>query len=95
MTMKERFSKGLPINQGSKSEWSDVTPGERFSVRVPSEETDGTYTLLEIAADHRNGTPIHLHQNEDVHFIILEGTAPVPINSGLLQEVNRVEPKLR
>ena len=75
MTMQERFSKGLPINQGSKSEWSDVTPGERFSVRVPSEETDGTYTLLEIVADHRNGTPIHLHQNEDVHFIILEGTA--------------------
>jgi hypothetical protein len=24
-------------------------------------------------ADHRNGTPMHVHQNEDEHFIILEG----------------------
>jgi mannose-6-phosphate isomerase-like protein (cupin superfamily) len=73
--MQAKFSEGLPINHGSKSEWSDVTPGERFSVRVSSEETDGAYTMLEIVADHRNGTPMHVHQNEDEHFIILEGIA--------------------
>jgi quercetin dioxygenase-like cupin family protein len=31
--------------------------------------------MLEVVADYRNGTPMHLHQNEDEHFIILEGTA--------------------
>jgi hypothetical protein len=25
----------------------------------------------EPVADHRNGTPMHVHQNEDEHFIIL------------------------
>ena len=75
MTTQEKFSKGLPINHGSKSEWSEVTPGERFSVRVSSEETGGAYTMLEIVADHRNGTPMHVHQNEDEHFIVLEGIA--------------------
>lgn len=73
--MQRKFCKGLPISHGSKSEWSDITPGERFSIRVPSEETNGAYTMLEIVADHRNGTPMHVHQNEDEHFIILEGTA--------------------
>ena len=48
MTMQEKFSKRLPINHGSKSEWSGVTPGERFSVRVSSEERDGAYTMPEI-----------------------------------------------
>ena len=75
MIVQKTFSKGLPINHGSRCEWPSVTPGEHFSVRVSSEETDGTYTMLEIVADHRNGTPMHLHQNEDLHFIILEGTA--------------------
>ena len=31
--------------------------------------------MLEIVVDHRNGTPMRIHQNEDEHFIILEGTA--------------------
>ena len=70
MTVQEKFSKGLPINHGSKCEWSDVTSGERVS-----EETDSTHTMLEIVVDHRNGTPMHVHQNEDEHFIILEDMA--------------------
>jgi hypothetical protein len=70
MTVQEKFSKGLPINHGSKCGWSDVTPGERFS-----EETDGTYTRLEIVVDHRNGTPMYVHQNEDEPLTILEDMA--------------------
>ena len=42
---------------------------------MSSEETNGAYTMLEVVADHRNGTPMHVHQNEDEHFMILEGTA--------------------
>jgi oxalate decarboxylase/phosphoglucose isomerase-like protein (cupin superfamily) len=30
--------------------------------------------MLEIVADPRNGVPIHIHKNEDEHFLILEGT---------------------
>jgi mannose-6-phosphate isomerase-like protein (cupin superfamily) len=75
MIVQEKFSKGLQINHGSRCEWPSVTPGEHYSVRVSSDETDGTYTMLEIVADHRNGTLMHLHQNEDEHFIILEGMA--------------------
>jgi mannose-6-phosphate isomerase-like protein (cupin superfamily) len=73
--MQTKSFKELPINHETKSEWSEVTPGERFSIRVSSEETNGAYTMLEVVADHWNGTPMHVHQNEDEHFMILEGTA--------------------
>jgi quercetin dioxygenase-like cupin family protein len=31
--------------------------------------------MLEVVADPRNGVPMHVHDNADEHFIILEGTA--------------------
>jgi len=30
--------------------------------------------MLELIADSRNGVPMHIHQNEDEHFVILEGS---------------------
>jgi len=30
--------------------------------------------MLELIADPRNGVPMHIHQNEDEHFIVLEGS---------------------
>ena len=58
-----------------KTKWSEVTPGERFSIRVSSEDSNGSYTMLEVVADQQNGTPMHVHQKQDEHFVILEGTA--------------------
>ena len=75
MNIETKSSKALPIGRETKSEWSEVTPGERFSIRVSSKETNGAYSMLEVVAEHRNGTPMHIHQNEDEHFIILEGSA--------------------
>ena len=54
--------------------WLQVTPGERFRIRTSVKETKGIYTMLELIADPRNGVPMHIHQNEDEHFIVLEGS---------------------
>jgi len=48
-----------PLPQESKDEWLQITPGERFAVRISSDRTKGAYTTLEIAADHRNGVCMH------------------------------------
>jgi mannose-6-phosphate isomerase-like protein (cupin superfamily) len=56
------------------SEWLQVTPGERFKIRVPSAQTMGAYSVIEIVADPRNGVPLHIHDKEEEHFIVLEGT---------------------
>jgi mannose-6-phosphate isomerase-like protein (cupin superfamily) len=53
--------------------WLQITPGERFRVRTSAKKTKGIYTMLEFIADPRNGVPMHIHQNEDEHFIVLEG----------------------
>jgi mannose-6-phosphate isomerase-like protein (cupin superfamily) len=55
-------------------EWLQVTPGERFRIHTSVKETKGIYTMLELIADPRNGVPMHIHQNEDEHFIVLEGS---------------------
>ena len=54
--------------------WSQITPGERFKIRTSVKETRGIYTMLELIADPRNGVPMHIHQNEDEHFVVLEGS---------------------
>jgi mannose-6-phosphate isomerase-like protein (cupin superfamily) len=58
-------------------EWSEVTPGERALFRIRARDTDGAYITLEVVADPLNGVPIHTHNHEIEHFIILEGTAHV------------------
>ena len=60
-------------------EWLETTPGERFTIRTSAKETKGIYTMLEVVADPRNGVPIHIHKNEDEHFLVLEGTLHIVI----------------
>ena len=57
--------------------WLHVTPGERFRIRVPSAQTLGAYSVIEIVAYPGNGVPLHIHNKEDEHFIVLEGTLDI------------------
>ena len=63
-----------PIGHQDASEWLQITPGERLKIRTSVEETAGAYTILELIADPGNGVQMHIHTNEDEHFIVLEGT---------------------
>ena len=59
----------------SKSGWLHTSPGERLRTLTPASETDGAYTLLEVLADPQYGVPMHIHDSENEHFMVLEGTA--------------------
>jgi mannose-6-phosphate isomerase-like protein (cupin superfamily) len=61
------------------AEWLQVTPGERFKIRTSVKETEGAYSMLEFVADPGNGVPMHIHKNEDEHFIILEGSLHIAV----------------
>jgi mannose-6-phosphate isomerase-like protein (cupin superfamily) len=67
------------LDHQRNDEWLQIIPGERFRIRTSVNETKGIYTVLELIADPRNGVPMHIHQNEDEHFIVLEGTLHVAI----------------
>ena len=56
-------------------EWLQSRPGERFSIRVPASATDGSYSVTEITSSPGDSTPVHLHEREDEHLLVLEGTA--------------------
>ena len=58
-------------------EWLQTRPGERCLIRVAAAETNGAYSVVEIISQPGDSTPIHVHQNEDEHFLILEGTARI------------------
>ena len=60
-------------------EWLQVTPGERFRIRIPSVQTMGAYTVIEVVADPHNGVPLHIHNREEEHFIVLDGTLDIAI----------------
>ena len=62
------------LDQGK---WLQTRPGERCFIRVAAADTDGAYSVIEILSLPGDSTPIHVHQNEDEHLFVLEGTARV------------------
>ena len=55
--------------------WLRIRPGEQCLIRVPTAETGGIYSVVEIISDPGDATPLHVHRNEDEYFVILEGVA--------------------
>ena len=64
-------------NNELSGEWLQSRPGERFSIRVPASATNGSYSVTEILSSPDDSTPAHLHENEDEHILVVEGTARV------------------
>jgi mannose-6-phosphate isomerase-like protein (cupin superfamily) len=65
------------IDNGPSGEWLQSRPGERFSIRVPASATNGSYSVTEVLSGPGDSTPFHLHENEDEHILVVEGTARV------------------
>jgi mannose-6-phosphate isomerase-like protein (cupin superfamily) len=76
MTSRKTSEVRSPPDQEG-GEWLQVTSGERFRIRVPSAQTMGAYSVIEIIADPGNGVPLHLHSKEEEHFIVLEGALDI------------------
>lgn len=54
--------------------WYEAAAGERIAVRLSSLDKNGAYAVVESIAAPRRCVPMHLHQNEEEHFVILAGT---------------------
>ena len=61
-----------PVDHG---DWLETRPGEHCLIRVAATQTNGAYSVVEVVSQPGDSTPIHVHENEDEHFLILEGTA--------------------
>lgn len=67
-------SSSLP-DRNQQANWLQTRPGERCLIRVPGADTGGAYSLVEIVSEPGDGTPLHVHRNEDEYLFVLEGTA--------------------
>jgi mannose-6-phosphate isomerase-like protein (cupin superfamily) len=65
------------IGNEPSGEWLQSRPGERSSIRVPATATNGCYSVTEIISNPGDSTPVHLHEREDEHILVVEGTARV------------------
>ena len=54
--------------------WYEGTAGERIAVRLSSTDTKGAYAIVESVAAPGCSPPMHLHRNEEEHFVVLAGT---------------------
>jgi quercetin dioxygenase-like cupin family protein len=60
-----------------RRKWLQTRPGECCFIRVAAADTDGAYSVVEIHSLPGDSTPMHVHQNEEEHIFVLEGTARV------------------
>jgi len=66
-------SNSLP-DRNEQANWLQTRPGECCLIRVPAADTNGAYSFVEIVSEPGDGTPLHVHQNEVEHLLVLEGT---------------------
>lgn len=69
-----------PLNEPyaeAKKEWLETRPGEHCLIRVSAKDTHGIYSLVEVVSEPGDGTPMHVHELEDEHIAVLDGTARI------------------
>jgi len=64
--------------------WYEGTAGERIAVRLSSTDTNGAYAIVESVAVPGCSPPMHLHRNEEEHFVVLAGTYRILIQDKVL-----------
>lgn len=69
----------LPRFSGAGAELT-ITPGQRMSVKVFSEDTQGMCAVMELSAEPGEGVPPHTHAAEDEIFHIISGMVAVMVN---------------
>ena len=64
-------------NNERTAEWLETRPGERCLIRVPAADTNGVYSFVEVISSPGDGTPLHVHEIDDEHVFVVEGTARI------------------
>jgi mannose-6-phosphate isomerase-like protein (cupin superfamily) len=75
--MTQLVSQDLLPSRNDGEEWLRTRSGERCLIPLSAADTNGVYSLVEIVSSPGDGTPLHVHENEDEHIIVLEGTARI------------------
>ena len=72
-------------NSNDSGPWYEGTHGERIAVRLSSLDTNGAYAIVESIGAPGCATPMHLHRNEEEHFVILTGSYRIAIGEKIFE----------
>jgi quercetin dioxygenase-like cupin family protein len=75
--MPQSVSDTLLSNHQEKREWLETRPGEHCLIHVSAGDTNGRYSLVEFVSSPGDCTPLHVHEKEDEHVFVVEGTARI------------------
>src|SRR5262245_50496759 len=77
MKCEDRQTRTNQAYPQAKGEWLETRPGEHCLIRLSAEDTHGLYSLVEIVSEPGDGTPLHIHEREDEHIVVLDGTVRI------------------
>jgi quercetin dioxygenase-like cupin family protein len=89
--MRPHLTNGTPslsaplTNTDDNVRWHEGTSGERIAVRISSAETNGAYAMVESVAAPDCSVPLHLHRNEEEHFVVLSGLYRIQIEDKVFE----------
>ena len=76
---------GDQLDNWNDGPWYEGTHGERIAVRISSVHTNGKYAIVESVSAPGCATPMHLHRNEEEHFVVVEGNYRVAIEDKIFE----------
>ena len=82
-TISESGNELQNVNDGGP--WYQGTHGEYIAVRLSSRDTNGRYAIVESVAAPGSATPMHLHRNEEEHFVVIAGSYRIAIEDRVFE----------
>ncbi|MDX2239285.1 MAG: cupin domain-containing protein [Leptolyngbyaceae cyanobacterium bins.302] len=71
MATNQQFQPGLIVAPGQGTSYWVL--GDLYTFKTLSEDTNGTYSLMEMIVYPQTGSPLHIHSREDESFLIQSG----------------------
>ncbi len=76
----QRGPKAVQAGQGRTL----IALGERVTLKLTGEDTEGASALVEISTPPQVGPPLHVHQREDESFYVLEGMFEIRVGGQMI-----------
>lgn len=76
----QRGPKAVQAGQGRTL----IALGERVTLKLTAEDTDGASAMVEISTPPQVGPPLHVHQREDESFYVLEGMFEIRVGGRMI-----------
>lgn len=62
------------LSHPNKLDWFNALPGETFTIRVDSQETNYAFGIAEVIIEPQAGPPLHIHHDTDEVLYVVAGT---------------------